>query len=200
MVPPSERRVRRRLAGSMNETNLTVAEADDDHEHDDGVTATGNQLTGNVVAIIFGFLPLKDIIRLRCVCSDWKDAAKGTIVSSELKVDRVNKFRLMEKMTTDLPNLHHLSIGHLRTYFPRELDPRVWHTYVMGDNPHEGLAEETSHYIVAHDIGVISNFQKLRSLSIIEAPLNGQYPVLFNFPLLTRLKIEDNFAYPNYLY
>eukprot|EP00985_Skeletonema_marinoi_P001686 scaffold682_cov73-Skeletonema_marinoi.AAC.1 len=186
MVPPSERRVRRRLAGSINEANLTAAEADD-HEHDDDLTATINKLTGNVLAIIFGFLHLKDIMRLRCVCSDWKDAAKGTIVPSEFKVDRMKKIRLMETMTTALPNLQHLTMYSIADGWG--------HGYMSGDNPDErGRA-----YRRTHDLGIIANFQKLRSLSIIKAPLNGQYPVLFNFPLLEKLTINDNFPFPNYI-
>ena len=40
-----------------------------------------------------------------------------------------------------------------------------------------------------HDIEFLSNFRKLRSLTISRAPLNGRYPVLFNFPLLQKLTI-----------
>ncbi len=40
-----------------------------------------------------------------------------------------------------------------------------------------------------HDIDIISRFSKLRSLEIINPPLNGRYPALFNFPLLQKLRM-----------
>ena len=40
------------------------------------------------------------------------------------------------------------------------------------------------------DIGIISNFSKLRILEIHDAPFNGKYPFFFNFPLLEKLSIK----------
>eukprot|EP00984_Skeletonema_dohrnii_P002900 scaffold983_cov96-Skeletonema_dohrnii-CCMP3373.AAC.7 len=200
-MPPSERRVRRRLVGSINEANPAVAEADDGHEHDDDLTATINQLTGNVLTTIFGFLPLtlKDILRLRCVCSDWKEAAKGTFFPSEFHVDSVHKFRAMETLS---PNLQHLSIFGLPDVRTRRSrggrNGEGSHIYILGDNPYESYAAAFADSTV-HDVGIISNFQHLRSLAVIEAPLNGEYPVLFNFPLLEKLTINDSFDDPNYI-
>jgi len=39
-------------------------------------------------------------------------------------------------------------------------------------------------------IDIISSFRKLRVLYVVEAHLTGRYPVLFNFPLLKRLRIR----------
>jgi len=41
-----------------------------------------------------------------------------------------------------------------------------------------------------HDINIISNFRKLRALTISRSPMNGRYPVLFNFPLLEELDLR----------
>jgi hypothetical protein len=46
---------------------------------DDDVT-TASKLSGDEMAIIFSFLHMRDIMRLRRVCSKWKEAAKKTIV------------------------------------------------------------------------------------------------------------------------
>eukprot|EP00984_Skeletonema_dohrnii_P002901 scaffold983_cov96-Skeletonema_dohrnii-CCMP3373.AAC.8 len=183
-MPPSERserlerRVRRRLAGEVNEANPSVA------------NTTTAQLTGNVLETIFGFLPVKDILRLRRVCSEWKETAKQACISSEFKVTNVYEFWTLETMMTALPNLQHLSILGLPERGER-FDGGGY-VYMNGDNPHEGLADETDNYSTL-DIGIITNFQHLRSLAIIEAPLNGQYPNLFNFPLLEKLTINDSF-------
>jgi len=40
-------------------------------------------------------------------------------------------------------------------------------------------------------VDIISRFSKLRILEIRSAPLNGRYPVLFNFPLLQNLTISN---------
>ena len=100
----SERRLRRRLAGGMDEADLAVA---------DDVASTSIQLSGHVLAIIFGYLPLHNIMRSRCVCRDWKEAAKGAFVTSEIQVTNIDDFETLEMMTTALPNLQHLEINDL---------------------------------------------------------------------------------------
>ena len=52
------------------------------------------------------------------------------------------------------------------------------------------IAAETADW-TTHDIEIISNFRQLRDLEIYRAPLNGTYPVLFNFPLLQKLRIDE---------
>lgn len=185
-MPDSERRVRRKLASSLNDANLAVA--------DDSTTAA-NQLSGNVLAIIFGFLPLKDVMRSRRVCSDWKEAAKGTVITSEFEVRTVQNFRSMELIA--IPNLQHLSLYELTedvSMLPMwsRRGKKGGDRYVAGDNPDESLAGTANWATTHHDIGIISNFQNLLSLSIIGSPLNGEYPVLFSFPLLQRLTISDD--------
>ena len=169
--------------------------------------------------MIFGCLPLNDVMRLRRVCRDWKEAAKGTFVTSGYEVQTVHDFTAMEMVA--IPHLQHLSLGHLKSekvrrhhncnHRIRYVGPgsgpgrgsrgeRGGHRYDNGDNPLEGLAAETSNwYYTMHDIGIISNFQYLRSLSIIESPLNGEYPAFFNFPLLQKLTINDDPELHNYI-
>ena len=177
-MPHSERRVRQKLAAG------SPPEDDDDHDDVDVPTAAANHLSASVLAIIFGFLPFKDVMRSRCVCSDWKEAAKGTIVTSCYDVTTVHDFTAMEMIA--IPNLEHLWLGRLEE---EDISRNV--RYIDGDNPNESLAAGTAHYST-HDINVISNFQNLRSLSIMASPLNGEYPVFFNFPLLQKLTINDD--------
>jgi hypothetical protein len=130
------------------------------------------------------------IMRLRRVCSKWKDAAKKTIVPpSDFAVHNLDEYNAMRIMTTALPNLQQLTIWGLD-------DRRRTTQYKFndGEDRDERRAAETSNWTRkynTHDIDIISNFTKLRFLNIQEAHLNGRYPVLFNFPLLQKLSIMD---------
>jgi len=83
-------------------------------------------------------------------------------------------------MATALPNLQQLSIRGLGS----------GHKYSDGEDADERRARYTANY-TTHDINIIPNFRKLRCLEIHDAPLNGRYPVLFDFPLLHKLFISD---------
>jgi hypothetical protein len=82
-------------------------------------------------------------------------------------------------MTTALPNLQQIKLRYNRGEYK----------YVDGEDPDEGRAADTAN-LTAHDIDIISNFRKLRILELHSPPLNGRYPVLFNFPLLQKLTIK----------
>jgi len=86
-------------------------------------------------------------------------------------------------MTTVLPNLQQITID---CYFLSGLESG--HKWSDGEDPDEEQAAETANR-TTHDIGIISNFSKLRDLTI-DATLNGRYPVIFNFPLLQKLWIS----------
>jgi hypothetical protein len=77
-----------------------------------------------------------------------------------------------------LPNLQQITIGCLGS----------GHKWSDGEDPGEWLPAETANR-TTHDIGIISNFSKLRDLAIDTISLNGRYPVIFNFPLLLKLDI-----------
>ena len=154
----------------------------------DGVIAldkneSAAELSTDEVAMIFCFLPYTDIMRAR-VCASWREAAKKTLVPlSDFDVDSVSSFNAMRVMSTALPNLQQISI--------HPLGPGQ--RFINGEDPDEEGAAETANY-AAHDINIVSNFRKLREMRIYcadEAPLNGRYPVLFNFPLLRVLSIQD---------
>eukprot|EP00984_Skeletonema_dohrnii_P036432 scaffold37414_cov255-Skeletonema_dohrnii-CCMP3373.AAC.2 len=138
------------------------------HEHemclalDDNTTEKGRI---DEVAIILSFLPRKDIMRARQVCTTWRDAAMKTIVPlCEFRVDSVRAYNAMRAMSTSLPNLQQISICNINAS--------------NGEDP--------------DDINIISIFRNLRSLDIWRhASLNGRYPVLFNFPLLEKLSVSD---------
>ena len=98
------------------------------HDNGDDLT-TVDKVSTDGIAIIFGFLTPEDIMRLRQVCSRWKDAAKKTIVppSITIVVNSVDKYRAMAAMTEWLPNLQQLSICTLG-----------WgHKYRDGEDPDE---------------------------------------------------------------
>jgi len=142
------------------------------------VDESAEELSTDEVAIIFSFLPPEDIIRAR-VCTTWRDAAKKTLVPlTEFEVNSVRKYNAMRVMSSALPNLQQLSI--------RNLVPG--HKYGDGEDAVERWARHTADWATL-DIELLSNFSKLRSLEICDAPLNGRYPALFNFPLLQKLTI-----------
>jgi hypothetical protein len=142
------------------------------------------ELGSDEVANILSFLPLEEIMPKRRVCTKWKEAVKITIVptsnNSYFCVDSVKNYNAMAVMTRALPNLQQIKLGNLGS-----------HKYNDGEDPDEGTAAYTAH-CTTHDIEIISNFSKLRDLTIAtEAILNGRYPVFFNsFPLLQKLSFE----------
>jgi len=146
------------------------------------VDTTAEQLTAEVLPTIFGYLTPKEIMRARRVCTTWRDAARKTLIHlTELKIENVMTYNETRAMSTDLSNLQHLSICRLGYYEGR-------HKYSDSEDPDEDEAADTADF-TTHDINIISNFTKLRSLEIYDAPLDGRYPVLFNFPLLQKLSI-----------
>ena len=154
------------------------------HADYDDETAATEELSADEVAIIFSFLPhVADIMRARRVCVTWREAAKKTIVPpSEFEVDSDISYNAMRVMSTALPNLKQLSLHSLNAF----------HKYSDGEDPERWQARRTVNY-VTHDIQIISNFRKLRSLRIEGAPLNGRFHVLFDFPLLQHLYVNCAF-------
>ena len=149
-----------------------VVAADDDNK-------CINDLSTDELANIFGFLPPEDIMRAR-LNKKMREVAKTTIVPpAAFVVNSVEKYNRTAAMTTALPNLQQITLCALGYN---------GHKYEDGEDPDESQAVETAN-CPTHDIEIISNFRRLRILEIDDAPLNGRYPFLFNFPLLQKLTI-----------
>jgi hypothetical protein len=141
---------------------------------------------------ILEFLPLNEIMCDRRVSRKWGEVIKMVVPHGDLRVHGVEEYDTMSVMTTELPNLQQITLGNLNGRHGN------WNKYSDGEDPDEEYAAETAG-MTAHDIGIISNFRKLRILTIKDAMnqfsslklLNGSYPFLFNsFPLLQKLTIE----------
>ncbi len=147
------------------------------------VGVTAGDVSVDVLAIIFAFLGVKDIMLKRRVCKKWKEAVKMTIVpTTDFCVDSMEEYNVMRVMATELPNLQQITIGDLG----------YRHKWSDGEDPYEERASQTADW-TSHDIGIISNFRKLRRLNIYTSQtLNGRYPSLFNFPLLQVLDIDSS--------
>ncbi len=145
----------------------------------------------DIVAIILSWLGVKDVMRSRRVCKKWKEAVKKTIVPTSnnyyFRVYNVKSYNTMRVMTRALPNLQQIVIdgmlgrGPLIYKFDDGEDP---------DGTEVARIAEIRVPLPSRDIEIISNFSKLRILEIRCALLNGEYPNLFNFPLLEILRID----------
>eukprot|EP00984_Skeletonema_dohrnii_P035867 scaffold36181_cov372-Skeletonema_dohrnii-CCMP3373.AAC.1 len=97
----------------------------------DDLAAMANELSEDIVAIIFGCLSLKDIMRMRRVCKKWREAATKTFVPmTDFSVNNVSKYNAMRIMTITQPNLQQLSICGLGS----------GHKYIEGEDPDERRA------------------------------------------------------------
>jgi hypothetical protein len=132
------------------------------------------------IACILSFLPPWVIMCARCVSKNWREAATITIVPPvDFRVNSVEKYNAMTVMTRALPNLQQITIGR----------PGNGHKWSDGEDPDEEYAARTANRISV-DIGIISNFSKLRILVLVHYGFNGRYPFLFSsFPLLQNLTI-----------
>ena len=157
----------------------------------DDFLASFGDLIVDVLANIFGFLTVKNIMRSRRINKKSKEAVKMTIVPlskvflGDFRVDSMKIYNAMNVMTRAMPNLQQITIRELG------YDRGNFHKYNDGEDPDEEWAAQTADF-VSHDIGIISNFGKLRTLEIDHnVSLNGRYPFLFNcFPLLQKLSIR----------
>eukprot|EP00985_Skeletonema_marinoi_P011795 scaffold5603_cov159-Skeletonema_marinoi.AAC.2 len=159
-----------------------------------------NNLGTDEIANIFGYLTPKDIMLAR-LNKNMRDAAKKTIVPmAEFSVNTIGKYNAMKAMTTALPNLTHIELQNLlplTLQIDGELQPITFeHKYRDREDRYDPYgqlaASEVNVNHINHNVEIISNFRKLRSLRICGAPLNGRYPSLFNFPLLQYLTISHS--------
>jgi hypothetical protein len=186
---PRPKRPRLATASAETDPQNTASEEDTDGTttttEEQPYDATADQVDEDLLAMVLGYHCLFDIMRLRCVCKKWKEAARKTIVPpTEFLVDSLDKYNAMTAMTTALPNLQQLSICDIEDEQGEER-----HKYVDGEDPDQHWADETADCIT-HEIDIVYNFRQLRILELAEyPPLNGRYPVLFNFPLLEKLSI-----------
>jgi hypothetical protein len=135
---------------------------------------------------ILEFLPIHEIMCDRRVSKKWREVIKMVVPHGDFRVDSVEEYDAMGVMTTALPNLQHIKLNGLG-----------WSQKCSdGEDPDEEHAARTADR-TAYDIEIISNFRKLRVLTIKDpihySPmLNGSYPFLFNsFPLLQKLCIQN---------
>jgi hypothetical protein len=131
------------------------------------------------MTIVLSFLPYGDIMRAR-VCKTLRDDAKKTLVPvTDFVVYNVRSYNAMRVMSTALPNFQQISLRYLGDEYK----------YNDGEDAEEVWARDTANRTTLHIDYIILNFRELRSLELCYTPLNGRYPVLFNFPYLQKLSI-----------
>ncbi len=167
--------------------------------------ASAGDLSVDLLANILGCLHVEDIMRSRGVNEKWKEAVKMTIVplNADVFVDGLESYNAMRVMTRAMPNLQQITLRDFEDERDEsesdeydsdsesdEVDPDNRRLkWSDGEEPHRQQAAATADW-TTHDIGIISHFSKLQIFTIYEAPMNGRYPVLFNFPLLQKLSIQ----------
>ncbi|KAK1744506.1 hypothetical protein QTG54_005039 [Skeletonema marinoi] len=157
-----------------------AAVATDDGGGDNSTSAI-DRLGTDMFAHIFGFLPSKDIMRAR-LNNKMRLAAKKTIVpDADFRVYNEAKYNCMAAMTSALPGLQHISLRSLGCF--RHIK------YNDGEDPDVQEAVRTANWATL-DIEIILSFRRLHSLEIWNAPMNGSYSFLFNYPLLKILRIR----------
>jgi hypothetical protein len=147
----------------------------------DHYAVTFDDLSADLRANIFSFLPPKDIMRSRRINKTTSEAVKKTVVPLQgFRVGNMMTYNAMVVMTRAMPNLQQITLHGLGR----------GHKYNDGEDPDERCAARTASWAV-HDIEIISNFSKLQTLEIATG-INGRYPFLFNsFPLLEKLVINS---------
>jgi hypothetical protein len=141
----------------------------------------------DVMANIFSFLELNNIMSKRCINKKATEAVTKTIVPpADFRVENMDKYNAMNVMARAMPNLQQITLHNLG-WGSLNLGCYKWSD---GEDPDERWTARTADW-TTHNIEIISNFSKLRILTIDHAGLNGRYPVLFNsFPLLQKLSIK----------
>jgi hypothetical protein len=158
---------------------------------DSDFVASLDDLGVDVLANVYGFLPMKDIMCKRRINKKSREAVKKTTPPpTDFPVHKVGAYENMRVMARVMPNLQQITLGSFGGQLVLLFNLGRGHKYNDGEDPDEVEAAETADW-TTHDIGIISNFSKLCNLIIDGAGLNGKYPVLFNsFPLLQKLGIR----------
>ena len=85
-----------------------------DNGVDDDVVASFTSLSTDILAKIFGHLPLKEIMRVRRVCKKTVDAVKATTVPLEsyqfFKIDSIKMYNALVVMAEVLPGLQQIGL------------------------------------------------------------------------------------------
>jgi hypothetical protein len=178
------------LANKMSQPEKKQRLLEGHHHSNDTVAAGGNDfspsfgaLSVDLLANILGFLPVDNIMCSRRINKKSMEAAKMTTVPPTDFVVNMKSYNAMRVMTSEMPNLQQITIGNLGR-------GRKWRD---GEDPD---VERAAIYAPwkTYDIEIISNFRKLRYLTIddrICGALNGRYLFLFSsFPLLQKLSLQ----------
>ena len=115
-----------------------------DNGKDDDVVASFTSLSTDILANIFGHLPLKEIMRVRRVCKKTADAVKQTLVPFEsftfqfFKIDSVKMYNALVVMAEVLPGLQQICVDSA-SYHSR-YEGGGGFRYADGEDPIESIA------------------------------------------------------------
>ena len=114
-----------------------------DNGKGDDVVASFTSLSTDILANIFGHLPLKEIMRVRRVCKKTIDAAKQTWVPFEsftfqfFKIDSIKMYNALVVMAEVLPGLQQICVDS-PSYSSRRQEEDF--RYADGEDPIESTA------------------------------------------------------------
>ena len=161
---------------------------------DDDTNASFSSLGSDILANIFGHLPLNEIVRSRRLCKASIDAVKETVTPlgwrEFFEIDGIEKYNALVGMAESLPGLQQIRLKS-QSYDSEYTKKEAKFKYNDGEDPIESAADSDDDGVVTLNIDdVLGLFPKLHTLAIHDAPLNGRYSSLFNMPHLQKLSIS----------
>ena len=162
-----------------------------------GASATTNfgSLSVDTVAIVFGYLCRKDILRAR-VCKTFREAAARTPVPlsrlslqnefPDFCVNSLRRYEALKWMSRALPNLQEI-------YFHKAVMSDLFFEDGENSAPDAATAvRRRASGLPTRRIDIIaSTFPRLRRLGSMGIHSNGSYPRLLDFPRLQNLLLLD---------
>lgn len=189
-IMPHTQNKKQRLGGVDDDDNAAKGKATVVEQ----ASSSFSSLSSEILAKIFGHLPLKEIMRSRRLCKKTIDAVKetdvplGTNKRDFFEIDSIEKYNALVRMAEALPGLQQIRVDS-QSYNSKYKNGEGEFKYNDGEDPIEVTAADGVITLNIDDL--LSKFPKLHTLEICRsAPLNGRYSSLFNFSHLETLSIE----------
>jgi len=143
----------------------------------------------DLLSTVFQFLHWEEILKARCVCQKWKQAAQLTCMPLNWSYDKFGwkKYNVLEVPREDATVLNWIGAA-----LPRLPGIRLDKLLVAAGQDPEEEEIRIEHDPCYLDLNILKNFRNLQFLSLTRLDLNGRYPFLFQFQSLQILNVSYN--------